>query len=56
MRTQRCPRCHDSHVVDIKLTLGGSRLTMHSCSGCECRWWDEEGKPVGLREVLTLAR
>lgn len=51
-----CPRCRDSHVVHINLTVADSRVSMHSCSACECRWWDREGAPVALGEVLELAR
>jgi hypothetical protein len=49
-----CPVCRRNELVEINLQLRGSRVTMHSCSGCEARWWDREGEKVGLGQVLNL--
>jgi transposase-like protein len=51
----QCPRCRNSKLVEIKLTLAGEPVQMHSCSGCDSRWWDRDGAPIALREVLQLA-
>jgi hypothetical protein len=50
-----CPVCRDKQMVEIKLTLKGQRVTMHSCSHCETRWWDSDGELVPLRNVFALA-
>jgi transposase-like protein len=50
-----CPVCRASRIVEIGLTLKGSRITMHSCSRCETRWWDNDGKRVHLEAVFDLA-
>ncbi|MFN2608698.1 MAG: hypothetical protein ABR511_12555 [Acidimicrobiales bacterium] len=43
-----------SDLTEISLTLRGNHVTMHSCSRCETRWWDEQGEKVALRHVLHL--
>jgi hypothetical protein len=50
-----CPSCSSNRLVEIDITLQERRVTMHSCSRCETRWWDQEGEPVGLGHVLELA-
>ena len=47
-----CPVCHKHHLVEIDVTVGEHRITMHSCSGCTARWWDREGE----RWVLAADR
>ena len=49
-----CPGCTRGHVVEIAMTLAESRVTMHSCSRCETRWWDRDGEEIGLGGVLSL--
>ncbi len=51
----RCPTCRVPQVTEISLTLKGSSVTMHSCTRCETRWWDQEGRRVALHHVLRLA-
>jgi hypothetical protein len=41
-------------MVEIGMTLAQRRVTMHSCSRCETRWWDRDGEVIGLRGVLGL--
>jgi hypothetical protein len=41
--------------VEIGLNLRGSRVTMHSCSKCDTRWWDTDGEKVALTTVFDLA-
>jgi len=50
-----CPVCRDKRLVEIQLTLRGSVVTMHSCSHCDTRWWDTDGRRVGLTGVFDLA-
>ncbi|HET9441978.1 MAG TPA: hypothetical protein VFO65_01575 [Acidimicrobiales bacterium] len=36
--------------------MAGKTITLHSCSGCATRWWDDEsGEVVRLDQVLDLA-
>jgi hypothetical protein len=51
----RCPKCRVADLTAISLTLRGRSLTMHSCSHCELRWWDQEGERVALNHVIGLA-
>ena len=50
-----CPNCRGSRLVEIGITLKERQVTMHACSKCETRWWDNEGERVGLANVLDLA-
>lgn len=49
-----CPKCRAAVLVEIGMTLGAHRVTMHSCPACESRWWDQEGEQVALGRVLGL--
>ena len=50
-----CPNCRFARLVEIDLTIKERRLTLHSCSHCDIRWWDDDGERVGLGHVLDLA-
>jgi len=50
-----CPNCRGARLVQIGLRLKERRVTMHSCSRCDTRWWDSDGKRLGLTNVLDLA-
>ena len=51
-----CPVCRAHQLVEIDINLSGRNVTLHSCSGCDTRWWDDEsGDTVELREVMDLA-
>ncbi len=50
-----CPVCQKRRLVEIAVNLGEHRVTMHSCSACTARWWDQDGEQVKLPEVLELA-
>jgi hypothetical protein len=41
--------------VQIGLKLKERKVTMHSCSRCDTRWWDAEGERLGLPNVLEMA-
>ena len=51
----KCPMCKRSHLVEIEVMLGDQRVTMHSCSRCDSRWWDKDGERVELPRVTELA-
>ena len=50
-----CPVCSTKQLVEIDITLGEARVTMHSCSRCDTRWWDRNGRRVNVDGVLELA-
>lgn len=50
----RCPTCRGGDLTEIRLQLRGNSITMHSCSRCETRWWDQEGERVALHHVLAM--
>lgn len=47
-----CQRC-GNEMVEIGLTIDGSRLVMRSCSTCDTRSWRRDGETVELDGVLT---
>jgi hypothetical protein len=49
----RCESCHDAQLIEIRLSLGDRKFTMHSCPACERRWWDRDGQRVALDGVLS---
>lgn len=49
-----CPTCRSVELVEIRLTVRDKLVTMHSCSTCENRWWDSEGRRLSLPSVLEL--
>jgi hypothetical protein len=50
-----CPVCLKRRLVEIAVSIGEHRVTMHSCSSCTARWWDRDGEKVKLPEVIELA-
>jgi DNA-directed RNA polymerase subunit RPC12/RpoP len=51
-----CPTCAGRRLVEIGVTLQGKSVTLHSCSRCDNRWWDDEdGDVIRLDEVIDLA-
>jgi hypothetical protein len=53
--TMSCPNCTKHRIIAIGVTIGDDRVTMHSCCHCGTRWWEQEGRPVPLPNVLELA-
>lgn len=49
-----CPGCRNGGIVQIGMTLSKRRVTMHSCSRCDTRWWDRDGELVSLGGILEL--
>jgi hypothetical protein len=43
-------------LIEIGLTLRERRVTLHSCNGCDTRWWDEDGEQIPVTQLLDLAR
>ena len=50
-----CPVCRGGRMVEIGVNLRDAKLTMHSCSKCETRWWESDGRRVELDGVFSLA-
>jgi len=51
-----CPKCSARHLVEIGVTLQGRSVTLHSCSRCDSRWWDDEqGETIDLDQIIDLA-
>jgi hypothetical protein len=50
-----CTACHADVLVEIRVTIAGTKFTMHSCPSCETRWWDQDGETVEVRSVLQTA-
>jgi len=48
-----CPHCRAAVVLEINTTIAGRHYTMHSCPGCETRWWDRDGQHVALDRILS---
>jgi hypothetical protein len=51
-----CPVCRARQLVEIGMTVGDNRVTLHSCSRCDTRWWEQDGSKVPVDGVLDLAR
>ena len=49
-----CPDCRASGVVEIRVQLAETSITMQSCSGCESRRWYRNGEAIGLHSVLAM--
>jgi hypothetical protein len=52
----RCPQCAGSDCIEIEINLKQENtVRFMSCRGCEAKWWQREGAPIALDEVLNLA-
>lgn len=47
-----CATC-GKELVEIGLTIDGSRLVMRSCADCDTRSWHRDGETVELEGVLA---
>lgn len=57
MSENSCPDCGASDFIEIELNLpDGTEVRFCSCHRCETRWWNRDGRSLGLEEVLELAR
>jgi hypothetical protein len=50
MSEAHCPRCSNP-LVSIKMTIGGERRTMCSCSRCDFRSWYAGEHPAARRKL-----
>lgn len=51
-----CPVCRAHRLVEIGVNLSGRNVTLHSCSACDTRWWDDEtGDVIELTDVIEIA-
>jgi transcription elongation factor Elf1 len=53
--SMKCPNCRTKELVVIEMVVGGRRVTLHSCSSCDLRWWETTEGTTSLAEVLDLA-
>ncbi len=51
-----CPTCSARRLIEIGVNVAGRNVTLHSCSRCDNRWWDDDsGSIINLDEVIDLA-
>ena len=48
--------CPPALRTAIVITVGMSTLEMVRCRACEAQWWERDGAPVALPEVLPLLK
>ncbi len=51
----RCPRCR-AQMVEIDVASGDGHVVLQSCSACDGRWWQVDGQPAPLDQVLGRVR
>lgn len=56
MSSLRCPKCESQNVININLTMEEGPVSFYSCHACEHRWWNKDGEPLDLPDILDLAR
>lgn len=57
MAELECPKCGSANVININLTTEtGEPISFYSCHECDNRWWNRDGEPIDLPEVLELAK
>jgi hypothetical protein len=52
----RCTTCAKGALVEIRMRIGGSEVTFRRCGRCEAQAWETVDGPLGLADVLDLAR
>jgi hypothetical protein len=52
----RCTTCAKGALVEIQMRVGGSEVTFRRCGRCEAQAWETVDGPLGLADVLDLAR
>jgi hypothetical protein len=50
-----CPECKGHDCIHIEIRLTEEMVQFYSCRRCEAKWWENEGGPVALEQVLGLA-
>jgi transposase-like protein len=57
MSALECPQCGSRNVININLTMeDGNPVSFYSCHNCDKRWWNKDGEPIDLPNVLELAK
>jgi transposase-like protein len=57
MAALECPQCGSRNVININLTMeDGEPVSFYSCHSCDKRWWNRDGEPIDLPNVLELAK
>jgi transposase-like protein len=57
MAALECPQCGSRNVININLTMeDGEPVSFYSCHACDKRWWNRDGEPIDLPNVLELAK
>ncbi len=52
----KCPECGGADCIAIEINLKQENtVRFMSCRRCEAKWWQREGAPIELDEVLHLA-
>ena len=53
MATARCGAC-ESPLVEIRIVRGETTVSMRSCSTCDTRSWEADGRPAALPDILEV--
>jgi hypothetical protein len=52
-----CPQCQGEDCTEIEIHLREEdSVRFFSCRRCESKWWEHEGDPIALGDVLNLAQ
>jgi transposase-like protein len=52
---KNCPECKAEDSIEITIDLSADRsVQFFQCRTCEAKWWERDGNPVPLEEVLDL--
>jgi hypothetical protein len=51
-----CPDCNGHDCIHIEIRLTHEMVQFYSCRKCEAKWWENEGGPVALEQVLGRPR
>lgn len=51
VRPTKCAKCQRD-MVSLNLEIESAKRTLHSCSNCDIRIWEDEGSSVSLETVL----
>ena len=51
----RCPKCDTEEAMEIVINLtDDDSVKFLQCRSCDGRWWERDGSPIALDEVLDL--
>ena len=52
----RCTTCSNGALVEIRMRIGSADVKFRRCGRCETQAWETLEGPMGLTDVLDLAR